>query len=197
MDYDSMVIEFLAQGENLPFVLEIASKVEQVRDKLQLDFWKHLEARLDEKLNTSGLQSEWKLVLHDNILAKWSGMGIYPRKVARSYQMFVKLGQSSGDMHLFYGVHWNRPWKAPLTIKGLDDFIRKLRSQGYTDSSDWVPALRHTDICPRSNEFALRVVKDLDSLAITVGDMFWEFFDENAETIQSINRAISESTEYS
>ena len=43
MDYESEVVKFLSQKENLPFALEIAEKIVVVKEKLQKDFWKSVE----------------------------------------------------------------------------------------------------------------------------------------------------------
>jgi len=78
MDYDTALIDFLSQEENLPFILELSEKVVQVKDKLHLKFWEKIETQLRKRLKESSFKTDWRLKLDKNLFSSWSGIYLSP-----------------------------------------------------------------------------------------------------------------------
>jgi len=192
MDYEAAVIDFLSQEENLPFILELSEKVGQVKDKLHQKFWKKVETKLKERLNESSLKIDWRLILDDDIFSSWKGISLSPITKSKYLYVYPKLEQWSGDLRLFYGIHWSQQIETSITIQLINDFLQVLKDTGYIiGKSSWWPAYQLTDIRPKSNDFLLRISKNIDSHVNNIIDIFWEFFSDNAEMMKNINQAIA------
>ena len=191
MDYESEVVKFLSQKENLPFALEIAEKIVVVKEKLQKDFWKSVEAKLKERLDNSSFRETWMIKIDEDVLSTWSGLSIVPITTLQSLHIFPRIEQWSGDLRLFYGIRYSRKNEEPISIKVLDDFISKLGEENYKNNSWWI-GYKLTDIRPMTNNFLFKVVDNLDAVVEDVINMVWKLFEDKVDSINQINEAIAE-----
>lgn len=190
MDYESEVVKFLTQKENLPFALEIAEKIVVVKEKLQKDFWESVEAKLKERLDNSSSGETWMIKIDDDVLSSWSGLSIVPTTTPQSLHIFPRIEQWSGDLRLFYGIRYSRKNEEPISIKVLNDFFNELGEENYKNNYWWV-GYKLTDIRPMTNNFLFKVVDNLDALVEDVINMVWELFSDKAKSINQINEAIA------
>jgi hypothetical protein len=190
MDYESEVVKFLTQKENLPFALEIAEKIVVVKEKLQKDFWKSVEAKLKERLDNSSFRETWMIKIDDDVLSSWSGLSIVPTTTPQSLHIFPRIEQWSGDLRLFYGIRYSRKNEEPISMKVLNDFFNELGEENYKNNYWWV-GYKLTDIRPMTNNFLFKVVDNLDALVEDVINMVWELFSDKAKSINQINEAIA------
>ena len=191
MDYESEVVKFLSQKENLPFALEIAEKIVVVKEKLQKDFWKSVEVKLKENLNSSSFKDTWMIKIDEDVLSTWSGLSIVPTTTPQSLHIFPRIEQWRGDLRLFYGIRYNRKNEEPITIPVLANFINELGEENYKNNPRWI-GYKLTDIQPMTNNFLFKVVDNLDALVEDVINMVWELFSDKAKSINQINEAIAE-----
>ena len=190
MDYESEVVKFLSQKENLPFALEIAEKIVVVKEKLQKDFWKSVEVKLKKNLNSSSFRDTWMIKIDEDVLSTWSGLSIVPITSLQSLHIFPRIEQWSGDLRLFYGIRYSRENKEPITIPVLANLINELGEENYKNNPRWI-GFKLTDIRPMTNNFLLKVVDNLDALVEDVINMVWELFSDKAKSINQINEAIA------
>ena len=190
MDYESEVVKFLSQKENLPFALEIAEKIVVVKEKLQKDFWKSVEVKLKERLDKSSFKETWMIKIDDDVLSSWSGLSIVPKTTTQFLHIFPRIQQWSGDLRLFYGIRYSRKNEEPISIKVLSDFFNELGEENYKNNYWWV-GYKFTDIRPMTNNFLFKVVDNLDTLVEDVVNMLWELFEDKVDSINQINEAIA------
>jgi len=190
MDYESEVVKFLTQKENLPFALEIAEKIVVVKEKLQKDFWKSVEVKLKDRLDNSSFRETWMIKTDEDVLSSWSGLSIVPITTPQSLHIFPRIEQSSGDLRLFYGIRYSRKNEEPISIKVLSDFFNELGEENYKNNYWWV-GYKFTDIRPMTNNFLFKVVDNLDTLVEDVVNMLWELFEDKVDSINQINEAIA------
>jgi hypothetical protein len=190
MDYESEVVKFLSQKENLPFALEIAEKIVVVKEKLQKDFWKSVEVKLKKNLDSSRFRDTWMIKIDEDVLSTWSGLSIVPITRLQSLHIFPRIEQWRGDLRLFYGINYSRKNEEPITIPVLANLINELGEENYKNNPWWI-GYKLTDIRPMTNNFLFKVVDNLDALVEDVINMVWELFSDKAKSINQINEAIA------
>ena len=191
MDYESEVVKFLSQKENLPFALEIAEKIVVVKEKLQKDFWKSVEVKLKYELDKSSFKDAWMIKIDEDVLSTWSGLSIVPTATPQFLHIFPRIEQWRGDLRLFYGIRYDRKNEEPITIPVLANLINELGEENYKNNPWWI-GYKLTDIQPMSNNFLFKIVDNLDALVEDVINMVWELFSDKAKSINQINEAIAE-----
>ena len=132
MDYETEVIDFLSQKENLPFVLDIAEKVEPVKEKLLRDFWNGLEAKFNTKLTGHALTNRWKVKRDQDIPGNWEGISLIPIDEPLILYTHPSLEQWAGSLQLFYGIHWSQENRSPITLSPVSRLQSSLRNDQLT-----------------------------------------------------------------
>lgn len=63
MNYDQAVAESLSSPENLASALEIAKRVDEVRNVLVLRFWREYGNQLSMRFQTAGCTDRWRVAV--------------------------------------------------------------------------------------------------------------------------------------
>jgi hypothetical protein len=190
VNYESEVIDFLSQKENPAFVLEIADKVEKVKEKLHRDFWNGFEKQLQAKLTEHALTNRWRVQRDQDILGNWGGVSLVPLEPHLLY-MHPRLEQSAGTFRLFYGMHWSTETREPLTLPAVSQLEASVKSGQFTGNSWWI-GCKFTDMYLQSNDFLVRMSKNLDIVVEDVTGIFFDLIDKYIDLVERANQAISE-----
>jgi hypothetical protein len=118
-DYRDAAVQFLLKPENLEVALEIAELVENVKQKLVLEFWHGLKSKVSE--NQSKLAT-WsvKLDSDEQLKGNWSGLDCVPDIASRA-QRYLRFRVEQGGGTIYQGVCWNKEMKTPF-----DELSKKL-----------------------------------------------------------------------
>ena len=189
MDYEKAVIEFLAHKDNLPFVLEIGERVEQIKKKLHTRFWKIIKNILQGLLNESSYSNKWDIQIDDNLFSSWSGLTFIPISNTNLH-IRPRIEQGSGDLNIFYGIQWSQENRDPITINKLKVFQTQLKNDGLAGSDAWWIAYKKTNIRPSNKDFLMKISSNANSVANDVAILVWELFSNNIQSIEEINQLI-------
>lgn len=189
MDYEQEVIDFLSQKENLPFVLDVAEKVEPVKEKLLLDFWNGLEAKFNAKLTEQALTDRWKVKRDHDIPSDWGGISLIPVEEPSIIYLHPGLEQWAGSLRLFYGMHWSKENKDPITFPDVRTLKLCLRNDRFK-GSDWWIGYKLTDIYTRNKGFLIRISRNLDSVVDNVADISFDLIGKYVALVERANLGI-------
>jgi hypothetical protein len=208
---------FLSQPDNLPTVRVVLETIEQVKDRLQRDFWLALADSIRLKWAQTGKDRTWQFWMQDEeyLCHDYIGLTMYPRNVKPGQLlMVVMLSQAS---HLYYGVRWTvRPkigrtsrtvttdkpesWtihyggtklaKVPQ-VDGMLELENQLLKMGFEDPNPYWLLNRTTDYQPRSQEFQLWMATDKNDLVKTIAQMLCDFLEEIEPYIHEANRDLA------
>ena len=119
-DYKDAAVQFLSKPENLEVALEVAELVEEVRDKLVLEFWHTLKSKVCE--SQSKLPT-WSVKLdsdEDLLKGGYRGLRCVPDATSKApHYLGFRITQGGGT--IYQGVCWNEEMKTPL-----DDLSKKV-----------------------------------------------------------------------
>jgi hypothetical protein len=102
-DYESAVMEFLRQPENLETALEIAERVQDLKVRLILDFWRTLRDKIRGERDLPGWCFELDTEMYK--AAHWSGLTLQP---ALKGELYLRLALVQEPKGLRAGVVWNK-----------------------------------------------------------------------------------------
>jgi len=192
MDYEKAVVEFLSSKENLPFALEIAEKIESVKDKIQVEFWELVTKKLEEQMAGSPFAENWKVKSdkEESFLNNHVGVAIIPAE-AECISLTVKIKQVSSVCEIEKGIRWSSEFQDEITIDKLVKFKKEYELQGFKTTPWWL-LHKGTGYKIRTDDFLIRLAHDLEGVTSQIADLVWEFFSENEEEIRHINKLIEE-----
>jgi len=191
MDYESAVIEFLAQKENAGLVFDIVDRAEQVKDKLLLKFWRALETKARDKL---GGPTGWTTSLRperDLLKAKEYG-GFYIRpSLQPSRYVYIQMLQDDG-FRLEYGIAWNAETKKPPELEEINGLREMLKGMGYETGrwSEWWLGIKRTPWVLREKQPCVRISGD-DSLEEELATSLVELFKAVKKPLEQANQALA------
>jgi hypothetical protein len=188
-DFRNEAVQFLSKPENLPVALEVADLIEDVKDRLMLQFWHQLKDKL------SGRESEfpgWSLRLDDAVLlnGRWQGLDWLPPIVSAGHP-YLKLRVEKGTDNVYQGVSWKEEMKTPLDklAERVRDLarIRELLPKG---SNPWWVGSNYNRRGLRENSTWLRIQDG--SFAMEVADEFVELADKLKDSVLEANKRLAE-----
>lgn len=199
-DYDTKVVEFLMQPENLRASLEVVDHVLEVKRLLVLKFWRIIGEKIQ---NAVAQYPNWAIQVNsDDKLFRATGepgIVILPRhpKSDPGYLAF-KLGTDTTGT--FYGIQCNGKRLPDLRsmVVNLPEF-QKTKEQFESFPSDnwgyyWLIGRYTSEVTNRKglseNENIIRLSQG-DSLAETVSTILLEMFQSNVVAVESINNALA------
>lgn len=194
MDYESEIVEFLSQKENIIYTLEIGERVEQVKNKLQEIFWINTKKNLDNYLREHEAKNRWQVSiegdLFKNINKNWVGLNIEP---INKENLYLHIGIAQEYYRIFYGFWWNEEIKENYSLPEVLALTKELQKEKYNDigvrnSLGW----KWTDYKIRDRNFLLSVADNNEIFAKNIADLLWDLFIKNVALMDAANLAISQ-----
>jgi hypothetical protein len=112
-DYRDAAVQFLLKPENLEVALEVAELVEDVKDKLVLEFWHTLKSKVCEN---QGKLPTWSVKLdsdEDLLKGGYRGLRCVPDTASKA-QHYLGFRITQGGGTIYQGVRWNEEMKTPF-----------------------------------------------------------------------------------
>lgn len=198
MDYEQSVVEFLAQSENLPTALEVARRVEQVKDHLQIRFWHMYRAEMERRLRTSDFAADWqtKLTADKNLLKAWARCSINYIPAAKSrlqLAVSIEAGKSQWGCSLYYGLRWSQ-WQQEIPqMPEVSHLLTVLKSHNATTkNSTWWLSYQDLDVGLRQDEHVTRFAAEPDAVIHDISEIMWTLFTQIREPLEAVNRRLSQ-----
>lgn len=194
MSYEDAIIQFLSQPENFSVALEVAARIQSVKNKLFEDFWKKIKENLELKLKAlppeSTLKDNWTLrEVKDAIF-----LGSTKIQDQKLYLQPTIEFDKSGNF--YHGVAWNcyQQTAPDINIKELGELRQLLREkyEGAFAEDDLRWGLAYRNICDdfKTDEFYKRISDDMKNVTADISETFWDFFITVAERISNLNAAL-------
>ncbi len=192
-DFDTAVLDFLSEKENLRVALEIAERIEEVKRKLDLDFWIALRDFLDSALTSSTGLNGWVVELDKEILnnpvTNCAGISLAP-KAQKDQATYLYPRMEVESWHIFFGTKWKREIKEQISLEEVVDLRKGLENSNFKQSAWWL-GWKWTDYYLRNNDFLLRAASEKQGLAQEAGNILWSLFVEFLPGIEKANKALA------
>lgn len=198
-DYETAVINYLAQKENLGMAFEIAGIFGKVLDGQQIKFWRTLERKVKERLG--GIEG-WRVEAPQDdkmLLERWGGFDLEPvGNMPRRY-LKPKIQQEADGNGLYFGIVWSEETKGPPQLKEVSQLRNALEEQGYDTKryADWWLGLggKRVPWHLRGKEWCVRIA-DNDALEEEMADLFVVLFTGTKTLLEKANHALAEIREH-
>ncbi len=195
-DYESAMINFLAQKENVRFAFEIADSIEAVKDALQLKFWHSLEVRVKEKL---GILGEWECSLDsdEKLLRMNDCVGMILRPARRMHSLYLRPRiEQDEKAKVWYGIGWSKEVRELPGLKQIGALRDRLMEVGYDVENTydgWWLGIKETTWNLREKKWDLRIAEG-DTLEDGIAASFVELFEDAKKLLEEINQALAKAT---
>lgn len=198
MNADEEINEFLAKPENLPLVLDVARRVDDVRRLLIRRFWDRVEEMLHEWTATT--RDIWiveKCIMNNDPLSNYCYCLLKQEVAQGAFSVQFSVQQENPNLKTYIGLSWSRERAA---IEPQSELLRsilqelKLRNTEFTSWWHWWPAIRPTGIFLNSDS-GLHELASGDELARQHADMLLELFQNFRESVEAVNQEIAQHPE--
>jgi hypothetical protein len=196
-DYKDAAVQFLSKPENLEVALDVAELLEDVKDKLVLEFWHKLKERVSEKLSEP-LTWSFKLDSDEELLkGRYPGLDCVPG-IAPNAQHFLRFRLEQGGDKISQGVCWNVEMKTPFDklSEGVPQ-LRRIRdrlqpSEGYSSKvNTWWVGYKYLNNSQRLREKTSLLRMQAGTLANEVADEFVELAKGLQKLVEEANSALA------
>jgi hypothetical protein len=185
--YDDAIVEFLADKANIRLALEIAGRIEEIKQKLDRTFWERLEQKMLKQLTPS---KGWRLCLHRDRTGKEidiiSGLALFPANPSKLY-----LYPCIANLDLYYGIAWSHKVQRPYLVQEATKFYQTLQDKGYQSDDYWIGyKTAGGGVKLKTNQMYVRIATD-DHLEEELASALVELFENMQIMIEDTNKAIA------
>lgn len=161
MNEEQAVLDFFSLPENLPLALSVAEQVDNIRMRLNNEFWHRACARLTTQI------SDWRIALTEdrNTPDRYVGLHLQPASEQNLYlQPMMEQQVIEGETRIYFGLMWSSsPTDDKKQLPDIAALHDKLQHAGYK-SNDRFLAWRWTALYPQRKHFLLRLNAHPDEL---------------------------------
>jgi len=196
-DYKDAAVQFLSKPENLEVALDVAELLEDVKDKLVLEFWHSLKdqvCKIQSELPawSFGLDSDEKL-----LKGRYSGLHCVP-KIAPNAQNFLMFCLRQEGDKIYQGVRWNKEVKTAFDelskkvpqLSAIKDRLQDL-SKEYAKPDTWYIGYKYLNKGRRLREKTSLLRIQAGTLANEVADEFVELAKGLQKLVEEANSALA------
>lgn len=183
-------------GKNSKYLrlsLEIADAAEELKRKIESEFWKSIKEGLEKKLKGDAIGKNWEAWMTDEskINENWYGVGIYQSFASESDPVFwIACWRWKQDC--YFGIRTPEGRKIPAN-KNKENLLVKLKTMGFDSSQDtkWVlgcaklPGLQNSKMDINS---LVKINEDREPLVREVVDAMWKLFEEIRKHVVALNK---------
>ena len=192
MNEEQAVLDFFSQEENLPLALIAADHIDEIRQRLNNEFWEALRERLDAWLSQQGLNWVSDLTRDRNSDDCFVGLHFKPQEEHRAFLIpFMEQQFMGKEYRIFFGLMWSSaPDAGQKSQPAIQNLISSLSDAGLSDSDtflgyQWLPW--H----PRRRDFLLRFANQRDELLADAMQPLQLILGEFGEQLAQANQALN------
>ncbi|MBI1293575.1 hypothetical protein GC175_01285 [bacterium] len=198
MDYEQSVVEFLAQPENLPTALEVARRVEKVRDHLQIRFWHMYRDEMERRQRSSDVASDWRIALtaDKDLLKAWARCSIDYISVTKGVlhlAVAVEASKQQWGCPLIYGLRWSQ-WQQEIpSLPEVTNLRQALKlNNTLAKNSTWWLNYQDSDVGLRRDPFLTRFAAEPNVVIHELSEIVWTFFTQIREPLTALIHALGQ-----
>ena len=187
MNEEQAVLDFFSKKENLPLALNVANQVDNIRQKMNNDFWLALCKRI------ATTAPEWRVSITEDRNKKECLVGLHlqPEEDQKIYLRPMMEQQYLGDtLRIYYGLMWSvTPMSEQKQLPTLQALSNSFQEAGFKNNESFL-AWQWTSYYPRDMEFLLRFSTDADALLDEVSSLIENLLETCHENLQLANQAL-------
>lgn len=187
MNEEQAVLDFFSKKENLPLALNVANQVDNIRQKMNNDFWLALCKRI------ATTAPEWRVSITEDRNTKECLVGLHlqPEEDQKIYLRPMMEQQYLGDtLRIYYGLMWSvTPTSEQKQLPTLQALSNSFQEAGFKNNESFL-AWQWTSYYPRDMEFLLRFSTDADALLDEVSSLIETLLETCNKDLQLANQAL-------
>lgn len=187
MNEEQAVLDFFSKKENLPLALNVANQVDNIRQKMNNDFWLALCKRI------ATTAPEWRVSITEDRNKKECLVGLHlqPEEDQKIYLRPMMEQQYLGDtLRIYYGLMWSvTPMSEQKQLPTLQALSNSFQEAGFKNNESFL-AWQWTSYYPRDMEFLLRFSTDADALLDEVSSLIETLLETCHEDLQLANQTL-------
>lgn len=191
MNEEQAVLDFFAKPENLPLGLAVAVQMDEIRERMNSDFWRALQQRLNSALENSA----WTVRAIEDRNAQDVLVGLQCNlREPQTTCLFPVIEQQllGGKWRIYFGLMWQgQPTSAHLSLPALVALKQRYSDAGYKSNESFL-AWQWTHFYPRRSDFLQRYSATPDQLLDEVEGIFKELLNTHRDLISSANAALKD-----
>lgn len=192
MNEEQEVLDFFSQQENLPLALIAADHVDEIRQRLNNEFWEGLRERLNAWMAERDLPWDSAITEDRNNAECLVGLHAKPRDEQHTFLLpFMEQQFVGGAYRMFGGLMWNT---APDAMQKNQPAVTELSSilstAGFSDSDSFL-AWQWLPWHPRRRDFLLRFANQREE-TLDEAMKLWELLlSDCGEQLKQANAALN------
>lgn len=192
MNEEQAVLDFFSQQENLPLALIAAERIDDIRLRLNNEFWLALRERLEGWLTEQALPWTVEPTEDRNSEECLVGLHLQPQAEQRVFLRPFMEQQFLGDSYrVFYGLIWNTaPDAGQKSLPAVDSLRSSLENSGLKQSDSFL-AWQWLPWYPRRKDFLLRFTEQRDELLDEAMQPWQALLVEFGEQLKQANLALN------
>jgi hypothetical protein len=192
MNEEQAALDFFSQPENLPLALIAAEHIDDIRQRLNNEFWEALHERLGSWLTEQGLPWDSAITEDRNNEECLVGMHAKPQAAQRTFLIpFMEQQFLGGDYRLFFGLMWNTAPDAAQKNQPAVTALRSLLSDAGLSESDTFLAWQWLPWHPRRRDFLLQFAAQREALLAEAMQPWQLLLGEFGKQLQQANLALN------
>lgn len=189
MNEQQAVLDFFAKTENLPLGLAVAEQMDELRERMNTQFWRDLQQRLQPDGDTAHAPA-WQIELTEDRNAASSIVGLYCQlKSEQPLYLRPMLEQQflGNEWRIYYGLMWSAaPSSAQLALPAVAALQQTLQQSGYKGNENFL-AWKWSPFRPRGSSFLKRFALQPTKLLDEAAGIFGELLTEQREALALAN----------
>lgn len=192
MNEEQAVLNFFAQEENLPLAIVAAEHLDAIRLRLNNEFWKALQERLDALLALHALPWDSKLAEDRNTDDCLVGLYLQPRTESRLFLRPFMEQQFIGDGYrLYHGLMWsNTPDAGQKNLPAVEALFGVLQQAGFKQGDNFF-AWQWLPWHPRRRDFLLQLTAHHEELLAAIMYPWQNLLLDHGKQLQQANLAFN------
>lgn len=190
MNEEQAVLDFFKNPENLPLGLSVAALMDDIRIRLNSEFWNALQRRLAARPDAP----QWQIQTTEDRNAADMLIGLQCRlPLAQEHCLFPMLEQQylGGNWRIYTGLMWqSTPTPEQSALPEVVLLKQALADSGYSGNASFL-GWQWTRWYPRSGEFLLRCSGQQEKLLDEVENIMSPLLTEHSALIDAANQALN------
>lgn len=190
-DEEQAVLNFFSQPDNFPLGLSVAEQMDNVRERLNSDYWRELLFRMEGLIGERALP--WKAELTEDRNKPDCLVGLYcaPDTDQAVYlRPMMEQQYSGGTWRIYFGLMWSAtPAPDQLTSPAVAALGNSLEDAGFKNNSNFL-GWQWTALHPRRKDFLLRYSGHPEGVLDESMNMLKKLLVERRDLIAQANDAL-------
>jgi len=191
MNEQQAVLDFFNQPENLPLGLVLAEQMDNIRERINTQFWQGLHQRVDALIQEHALP--WHAITTEDRNAENNLVGLYcaVRSEQELYLRPMIEQQNLGNTwRIYFGLMWSvAPSPQQLALPAVAALKNVLLQAGFKSNENLL-GWQWTNLHPRRRDFLLRYAQHPDTLLNEAQGLLQILLLDHRESIAAANAAL-------